>query len=400
MNFTFLIILILLIIFFRKKKINLNNPLFFFWSTWIITILICLLNIFSAYNKLSLKTYLYLFLYLLVTTFGFILGKSLSFANVDIKYTPSKLVVSFNILFLLVCCAYILTIIKLGLPPAISGADRSTYYLGNGGELIYLLIYPCFFLGLILFREIPLIKILPQLIVLSIIVLSRGNKMTIFTIVLMIFYLYGRKIKLINIILFLIFVLVVFYFSTYIYTKNVTDKYLLQTTRVLLTGFTLPNNFYFLYDPLIYFSSNLYNLNNLINLDLSFIGHGLISFKSITQILGAFNPSVTEHYVELQNILNSSLTVPIFNTYSGLGLLYFDFGIILTLAIMLVIGILTGGIYKNKEKSNVSLTTNFFGFILYQTLALSFFTFYLGNLEVLTNLIIMFIISLIAKKHT
>lgn len=399
MNYVFFIFLIVLLLFFRKTKVNLSNPLVLFWGTWIITILICSLNIFSMYNKISIKTYFYVMMFLIAPTIGFFLGRRLLFTNKNTEYSMFKLIISFNVLFCLICCAYILTIIKLGLPPAISGGDRSSYYLSGGGELVYLLVYPCFFLGLFLLKKVNIIKIVPQLIILCGMILTRGNKMAVFSIVLMLFYLYGKRIKLYNIIFSLLFVLIIFYLSTFIYTKNISDKYLLQSTRIFLTGFTLPNNLYFLFDPMIYFGSNLYNLNNLINMNMGNLGYGLISFQSIAQIFGIFIPSINIQTQNLQNVLNSSLMLPLFNTYSGFGLLYFDFGFIFTIIIMFIIGLLAGELYMSRSTYQLSLEKNFFGFILYQTLALSFFTFYLGNSEVVTNLIVMLIVSLFARKH-
>ena len=326
-------------------------------------------------------------------------GKSLPIKFTDTKYNYLRLFYSFNILFMVVIFAYVITIIKLGLPPLFSGSVRSQYYLSNGGELLYLLVYPCFFLGLFIlynYKKHPFNGyIYTQLLILLFVIFTRGNKMTIFAIILMFCFYWGKQISLAKLTTLLLLIIAIFLLVSVTYKKNIQNLSALKVARINITGFRLPSNYYFLYDPLIYMSSNIDNLNSLINTRLSGIGLGTLSFKGIYQIIAVFNPSITDLSRQTLINANASLTVPQFSTYSGLGLLYYDFGPLISLETFMLIGFTSGALYN---KNSMNLTLMFFSFILFQTLALSFFSFYLGNLEVITNIIFMIIIDLYARN--
>lgn len=394
--FAFFILMLLCL--FKNKKVNLNSPLPFLWSTWSIVIILCYSKIFPEYGNISNLTLIYVVLFLILTSAAFKIGGRVLINNHIKSYSLHRLLISFNFLFGLVVLAYLCTIIIFGLPPAFTGESRSNYYLPNGGELIYLLIYPCFFLGLILLKRVNIKYVLPQLLILFVLVLTRGNKTAIFSLALMLFYLYGKKTKPINIVYFLLFLVVIFYLSTLMYTKNIQDKALLRNTKLLMTGFTLPMSLYFLYDPMAYFASNLFNLNSLVVLRLGFFGKGVISFKSLAQVFGILFSKLSDFTSNAKSVMDSSLPIPLFNTYSGLGTLYFDFGIIISIIIFILIAFSLGAIYSSKEKKGITLSNDFLGFLLFQTLAVSFFTFYLGDLEVITNLIVMYLIDLFARQ--
>lgn len=142
-------------------------------------------------------------------------------------------------------------------------------------------------------------------------------------------------------------------------------------------------------------SSNIDNLNSLINARFSGMGLGTLSFKGAYQIIAVFNPSITELSRQILINANASLIVPQFSTYSGLGLLYYDFGPLITLEVFMLIGFICGALYN---RNSMNLTLMFFSFILFQTLALSFFSFYLGNLEVITNIVFVFLIDLYSRN--
>lgn len=394
----FVILILMLLCFLKNKKVDLNSPLLFLWSTWSIIIILCYLNIFPEYGSINSLTLSYVVVFLILTSLAFKIGEKVLINNHTNSYSLHRLLISFNFLFVLVVLAYLLTILTLGLPPAFTGESRTDYYLPNGGELIYLLIYPCAFLGIFLVKRVKLRCVLPQLVIMFIIIITRGNKTTIFSIVLMLFYLYGRKMKAVNILYFLFFLVIIFYLSTLIYTKNIQDKVLLRNTKIMMTGFSLPMSLYFLYDPMIYFASNLFNLNSLVTLRLSFLGKGVISFKALSQLIGIPFSGLSDFSSNAKNIMDLSLPIPLFNTYSGLGTLYFDFGMIISIVIFIVIAFSLGIIYSSKDKENITISNNFLGFVLFQTIAVSFFTFYLGNLEVITNLIVMYLIDLFARQ--
>ncbi|MGY5210856.1 hypothetical protein ACXGSF_00420 [Limosilactobacillus mucosae] len=394
------IVLICCVMLWARISFDLSNPLFFLWSTWIISFVICVGNIFQAYSKLSLKTIMFIFICLLMVTIGFHLGKRVKITCKLKKYNTKVLVNSFNILTILVIGAFLATIYIKGLPPVLSSENiqRSDYYLNNGGELVYLLMYPANYLGIYLLKIVNKRKIVPQLLILWIIAILRGNKMTIFAIILIWLFLYGKKVYLEKILLLLGIIIVIFYVASYIYTKNISNLSVFKIERMNVVGFSLATSFYFLFDLMVYLSTNIFNLNGLIMMNLGGIGLGTQSFKGVSQVFSAFVPKISEYSNNISNVMSQTLQVSSFNTYSALGLLYVDFGILLSIVIMFIIGAISGTLFSYHREFNSNIGVNFIGFCFYQTLALSFFSFYIGNLEVISNIIVMLVINYLAVE--
>lgn len=399
----YIIFIVLICLVNIRTSFNLSNPLFFFLASWVISLLICLLNIFSFYPSLSDETLIFIFSFLFLTSVSYYVGHSLPIRYKEAQYNILKLIQCYNLIFFIVIVTFCLTVIKLGLPPLLSsGGVRSEYYLSGGGELCYLMIYPCFFLGLYILYHFhkggSYGFIIIQELILFLVILVRGNKMAIFSILLMICFFWGQKVKFINLIGLLFLVVFIFSFVSIIYKRNVEDLDTLKQAKIALTGFDLPDNLYFLYDPLIYLASNIYNINGLLCGHLSSIGMGTFSFKGICQLIAPFNPHLNVMMGNSLIIANTSLTVATLSTYSGLGLLYFDFGPIIAVLIFMLIGFTSGILSIPNKKFKLNITGSFLAFILFQTLALSFFTLYLGNLEVISNLLLMFIVDIYARE--
>lgn len=380
-------------------SVNLTNPIFLLWATWVVSLLICFANVFTVYEPLSNYAITLIIAFLFCISVAYWYGHQFHFVKSMVHYSGVRLYESFNVLFWLVVVAYVLTIVKLGLPPIFSGAQRSTYYLSGGGELVYLLIYPCFYLGIfILYNHLNHLAnpwIIGQLIVLLAMIMTKSNKMTIFAIALMLCYFFGRRVNWFVVALMVVIVVLIFSFASITYTKNVTDLNTFEQERYAITGFALPQSLNFLYDPLIYMSSNLYNISTLLQSNMSGQGMGALSFHGIVQIVGIFNPSFNQLNDQARHLINMSTTIPNFSTYSALGELYYDFGPTISLEIATIIGFFSGLFTDPKHRH---LFADFLGFILYQTIVLSFFTIYLGNLEVITNLIVVLLIDIYAQS--
>lgn len=401
----YILFVFIILICISRRSFNLSNPLFFLWTTWGISFCICLLNIFSVYPLLSINSIFFILFFLFFTSLSFLLGKSLPIEFKKTHYNEKKLFQSYTVVFFIVFATYILTIIKLGLPPLLSsGGVRSEYYLSNGGELFYLMVYPCFFLGLYIFyyfkNQINFWPLVIQQLILFAIILSRGNKMAIFSVLLMMCFFWGEHVKSIYLIGLVAIVIFIFSFVSIIYKRNIENLDALKTAKITLTGFNLPDSLYFLYDPSIYLASNLYNINGLIREHLNGIGLGTFTFKGISQLLAPFSPTISSMMSNSLIIANTSLSVATFSTYSGLGQLYFDFGPIVAIMVFMLVGFLNGIVNIPPRKFKLNLTSSFFAFILFQTLALSFFTFYLGNLEVISNLFVIFAIDMYSRKSS
>lgn len=383
-----------------KRSFDLTNPLFFLWTTWLAALLICLGNVFTAYPPLSTRVLALIGAYLGVVTIANLLGRYLHLVPTPVSYHRASLQRAFNLLVTLVVLADGVTILRLGLPPLFSGVSRATYYLSGGGELVYLLIYPAFFLAFFMLQQgmVPLRAEWPQLTLLGAIVITRANKMTIFAILLMAVYFFGRRVRVNRLLVMGGVVIGIFLLVAVTYKKNVADLAALKQARIAVAGFSLPEQWYFLYDPFIYLSSNLNNLNSEVVNHLRAIGQGSLTFKGLWQGLAPLYPPLTADNTRTLATINSSLDVPSFSTYSGLGILYYDFGPWLSLEIMAVIGFVAGFLKTAATSPQANLTTSFTNFLLFQTLALSFFTFYLGNLEVVTNLFVIWLIDHATRK--
>lgn len=381
-----------------KFHVNLTNPIVLLWTTWLVALLICIANIFTVYAPLTPATVTLVTVFLLCLTIAYWFGHQFHFAHQTVHYDGWRLYQVFSVLFALIVLSYVLTIIKLGLPPIFSGAKRSTYYLSSGGELVYLLIYPCFYLGIFIIyhRLLPYHnkEIILQLLILFAMIMTKSNKMTIFTIFLILCNFYGRRVNWAVIAMMAVGVILIFSFASITYTKNVADLNTFDQERYTLTGFALPQSLNFLYDPFIYMASNLYNVSTLLQSNMSGIGMGSLSFKGIYQIVGVFDPAIKQLSTQAMKTINLSATIPNFSTYSALGELYYDFGPIISIEVAMIIGFVSGLL---TDDSNQHLALDFFAFILYQTIVLSFFTIYLGNLEVITNLLVMLMVDAFAR---
>lgn len=393
---------ILLVAIILKKigwsfKFNISSPIFIFLITWIVAIMTCYLNIFENYNPLSLRTILFIIINILVIVLGYTLGKSQKFKISKIDYDNNKLLISFNILFIIVVISFLFTIYKLGKPPILGGIDKSIYYLPNGMEIFYLTIYLAFFIGFFLIkRGVSFKKLVIQLIILTLIVCLKSNKTGIFTILLLVLFFFGRKITFTKLLMIILGVFFIFGISSIMYYKP-TNKVILQNAVTTITGYRLSNKLFFLFNPLIYLTCNLYNLNGLISLNLGGIGHGWGAFYGISHYLSEYSTYFNRIIENTSLNMNASLQIPSFNTYSGLGILYVGFGMILSVFIMFLLGWLSGILSRNKFNKNIVLI--FLDFLIFETLSLSFFTFYLGNIEVISNILIVILIHIYARRR-
>lgn len=137
MIFFILVCICILALLLRNFKINLSNPILILLASWLIGILICGLNIFYRYLSLTTETLLFIFLFFIFSLVGFYIGMQGKPRERHIEYNYKRLLFCFNILFILSLFAFIVTVYKLGIPPAFGDdTDRSSYYLSNGGELM------------------------------------------------------------------------------------------------------------------------------------------------------------------------------------------------------------------------------------------------------------------------
>lgn len=394
-----MILLIISAIF--KPKINFDNAITILFGTWGIALLTCFSNVFTSYNDLNISTVIFVLLTLIMITVSYFIGSRSLISDKHYHYDFSKVIKAFNLLTIVVVISFILTIVLLGLPATLGGEiARSAYYLPNGGEVFYLMIFPTYFLGLIYCKyNGNWHNVLFQLFILSAIIILKGNKMGLFSIVLMYLYLFGRKFNLFKVICLILGIIFAFYMASFIYTQKVLNIDALKIAKMNLSGFSLGDKLYFLYDPLIYLATNLNNLNSLVTSNLGGIGLGTISFTGISQILALPFPEIEVFSNFASSSMARVIQIPDYNTFSAIGLLYTDFGMFITVSVMSIISFFSGREHKRFKNGTSSLSLSFFGFILFQTIALSFFTFYFGNLEVITNILMMFVISIYVRKY-
>ncbi|WP_137598038.1 O-antigen polymerase [Paucilactobacillus kaifaensis] len=397
----FMLALLLIIAVVLHWKINLTNPMVIFLGTWILVFIIVYENIFANFYHLSLKTVLFVLISIFFVVFFFRIGKKLGITMKIVYYNLNRLAISANILGCIVIFAFIITWIKLGPPPLLgSSIDRANYYV-SGIELLYQMLYVALFLNLFLWKKgYSSGLVINWILIFSVFTALRGNKTGIFLIILMFLYFFGKKVDVFKIVLLFLGIISVFYFVSFIYLNSVANENLLKDLKMSMTGYQLPTQLYVLYDPLIYMVNNIYNLNGLINQNLGGIGLGSISFPGITQIFDILFNHISIFKDSVSSQMTGTLQFLSINTFSGLGKLYVDFGLFLSEAFMCVIGFVSGVYFYNLmyASHDISIIHYYMGLILYETLSLSFFTFYMGNIEVFINLIVLFIIHLFSVK--
>lgn len=397
----FILALLLITAVLLHWKVNLTNPMVIFLGTWLIVFIIVYENVFVNFYYLSIKTILFVLVTALCVLIFFQIGKKSRITIKATNYNFNKLAISSNIIGCIVVFAFVITWIKLGPPPLLgSSLDRASYYV-SGIELLYQMLYAALFLNLFLWKKGHGSNlVITWILIFSVFTVLRGNKTGIFLIVLMFLYFFEKKVDIFKILLLVFGIIVVFYFVSFIYLNSVTNEDLLKNLKMAMTGYRLPTQLYILYDPLIYLVNNVYNLNGLINQSMGGIGFGTISFPGITKVLGVLFGHVSMFRNDVSSQMTNTLQFLSINTFSGLGKLYVDFGLILSEVVMCIIGFISGVYFYNFTYSyhDIGIIHYYIGLTLYETLALSFFTFYMGNIEVLVNFIVILIIHLFSAK--
>lgn len=393
----FCLIFALLVI--RKVQFDLTKSIVLFIATWSVSLLIYKSGLFLNYPKIAQITWYFIGLTIVTTTALYLFGFQIKWNTSAISYDLKKVQKSSDIILILVVCSFLFTVYKLGLPPTLGGAViRSEYYL-SGIETVYLLIYVSIFLYAYIIQKTGSIKSVSiQLLIIIILIVLKGNKFAFFVFMLTLLFFFGRKIKVARIFLILLGIVVVFVLASTIYISS-ENEYLLRSTQISQLGFSLPYNFAFLIDPLVYFSSNIANLNAIINSNFSEWNYGSFSFKIIWQNLSFLVPSAENEVLNTTNWINSVLPFPWLNTYSALGSLFVDFGIVLSIIVFGILGFFSGIFDKIRIQKNPSLPVLFLGLSFYQFFSLSFFTFYFTNKEIITNVIVVVIVHLYASTE-
>lgn len=385
--FVFSILLIFLLSNVFKVTFNLSNGLVVFYLTWLLSILIYLSGVFSNYPSISINTWVYMMSTFCVTTILYFFGKRIDWKVPKQYYDTDKVLKCANFILIAVLISFAITILKLGIPPTLGGSIiRSRYYV-SGFETVYLMIYVDIFLYMFILKKTESIKhIVPQMMLILILILLKGNKFAFFVLLLTVLFFFGEKIKLGKVLGLSVLVIGVFIIASMLYLSS-DNQFVLRNAQMAELGYQLPYSLSFLIDPMVYFSSNVVNLNSIVNANFSDWNFGAFSFKIIWQNFSFLFPESENHVQNTVIWINSNLPFPWLNTYSALGSTFVDFGKFISVMLFGLLGFISGSLDKVRSK-NPSLIVLFFGLLLYQFFSLSFFTFFFTNKEIITNVLV------------
>ncbi|MCT3054381.1 oligosaccharide repeat unit polymerase [Leuconostoc citreum] len=391
-------LLILVVMSISRKKFDFTKSIVVFIVTWITSLFTYESGLFSNYPVLSFKTWFFIISTILFTTSLYFVSYQINWKAKDVSYDLAKIRKSADLIMVLVFFSFLGTVYKLGLPPTLGGGViRSEYYV-SGFETIYLLIYLAMFLYIYIAQKTKSIKLVwVQFLVILILIILKANKFAFFVLLLTLMFFFGKKIKIGRLLIIVVGIIGVFILASMLYISK-ENEYVLRSAQISELGFKLPYYFAFLIDPLVYLSSNIVNLNAIVNSQFSDWNYGAFSFKIIWQNFSFLFPSAENKVSNTANWINSILPFPWLNTYSALGSLYVDFGTLISIMILSISGFFAGIFDKLRSKRNSSLILLFFGLTFYQLFAFSFFSFYFTNKEIITNIIVLAVVHIYARK--
>lgn len=399
MSILILIILGTIFVALRNKPITVANPSTLYLLIWISAIVLYNLGFFTAFPPLSFKTWIVL----IASCTGFIIGsfvfQKIKFYNFSYSYDLHKLFKLNCFVFVIVLMSFFITWIVLGPPPMLGGTvNRSDYYIGFI-EIFYLMLYPCMFICVYLLQRKYKVKFnFMILIALFLLVFIKGNKFQIITCLLIVIYFLAlnRNFKVKHLLSSIIIVILVFSLTSILYLKGTNG---LLNYKITETGYVLTNTYTGFLDPLLYITNNILNINNFINSNISVHSYGVFLFSGVFHDFGISNffQNITDQQLQM---FNDTLQFPWLNTGTYLLNIFFDFGYLGIIIMPMIYGSLSGYLY-NKITHNSgknSIVNLYLYLLLFISIALSFFTSYLSNNEVMTNLIVIMLISRFSRN--
>lgn len=314
-----------------------------------------------------------------------------------VYYDIKKLKTAANLILFFVSLSFLYTVFKLGLPQTLGGSVlRDKYYI-SGVETIYLSIYVAIFLySYILYKTKKIKYVLPNFLIIFILIILKGNKFAFFILVLTFLFFFGKKVKLTTMLLLGIGIIGLFVLASSLYL-NSTNEYDLRSIQMYQLGYKLPFQLAFLIDPLVYFSSNIVNLDSLVNSGFSNWGYGIFSFKILWQNFSFIFTNSEGHVQSIVYWIQNILPFPWLNTYSAFGSLFVDFGVLVSIILFSILSFCSGMLDKIRTKKNLSIITLFICLLFYQLLALSFFTFYFTGKEIITNIFVITMVHFFSR---
>lgn len=393
----FIILFLFVVIYFTigKLRINILNPTLLYIVVWGSMILMYQLPLFYNFPQLSVKSWLVLTTSIILFIIGSLTGARISInkKDVNVAYNYNNMQIMVDILFILFVGAFGLTIMILGLPPVLGGAVPRVDYYVSGIEIVYLLLFPFWFMNIYLIikkhRRTFNLFILGGSILIT---LLKGNKFPIiFLIMLIIFFVsLTKKVTIKNVILALVVVIVIFTLSSYYIVRSTQAVVSAQNVQL---GLNIPSYLNFLVDPILYLTNNLMNLNNFLNVDpiLTFGTKQLSGVLHDTGLLSLFEDSLNSNEV----LWNRNLQYSWLTTGTYLKSLYLDFGVIGVLFEPILYGILSGYFYNKliQKRMNASIITIYIYFLFFFFIAISFFTNYFEGNELLVDILAIVVIN-------
>ncbi|WP_172643357.1 O-antigen polymerase [Lactiplantibacillus fabifermentans] len=389
-----------LLFLFWKKQINLLNPIVLYCVIWGGMVALYVLPIFTNFPELTLKSWVLI----LGAGISFVLGALFGMASFRNKISKKSILYSYStletfllFLLLIIVSAYILTILKLGIPPLLGGSLARVNYYVSYIEPAYLLIFPFWFGCLFLIKQKYHVRFNIILIFFSLILtLTKGNKFPLIFLIGLIIYFtsINKNLKVKYLVYTLVVVVGVFVLSSLFITKSTSAVVQIQNT---LLGVSIPSYLHFIIDPILYLTNNLMNVNNFWNADVHH-SFGIQQFSGIVHDAG-LNSLIAKVISDNNQIWSGSLQYSWLTTGTYLKTLYLDFGTIGVLVVPFIYGVVCGAIYNQLSNGgmNLSLTSLYVGYLLFLSLLLSFFTNYFSENGVLYNLLAVMLMDQVSR---
>lgn len=385
-HFFILIIIIGLIIFYNvrnQKDILAPNNLF----TLIIlaTYALACLRFSNLQHEYTFCFFIQLILAILCFRFGY----KIKIRNTDEKwvytYNELKLKKTIYFLFVIVVGSFAVMWIKLGPPPAISKADRFTYFISGFGTLYLMIDILTFLLIYDLFDKKVMKKMsYAMLLILLIIIVLMANKFQIIYLVCQYTVLYNLMKKKINMKVLVGLVLIILVIFVAYYSIIYKGMYISNDDMYIVNRMNFPPQFSILTNPYLYIAFNYENLYYYMSCDDIQFGFGYYVLQDLLDAFG-LKEFLFENNDFLTNQWKNNLQYKWLTTGTLFREFYMDFGFIGICFGCIIIGYISKVSYI-KGKNSKSIFYVYFYASNMISIFLAFFTNNFISINYLLNI--------------
>lgn len=313
-------------------------------------------------------------------------------------YSISTMKLVISILWILIVFSFFMTVRTLGAPPAISGTERSEYFVSGWGSIVLLQLVLTALLLYDRYHRQAIGKLfwfyLFSIVVMTLLFANKFQIIYLFVLILTARNTYGEKIRIrtlvvLSIIIVLLFIFLFVFIYENMYGISMKDIYINYYMRI-------PNKYSFLSQPYLYLAFNFENLYHfLISPHHSLYGYKTLNvFIEVFHLEGLFSDSTIAHVGEWKNFLK----VPSLTT----GTMFEDFaqdgGIPMMSICTFVCGFWSSFCYRKYNNNK-----NFEWFFMYAASIVAIFFSFFSNAftskVTMINISVALFISFLLKKN-